>query len=142
MTACFLMENILSTTSYRAELEGVFRLLQHMKQCCMESTKVEQWCDKLRVVHSINEEIWSPKCMGKPEADIILAIHQLKKDLPNVKDCKHVYAHQDTSRAKKTTDAKQKKKGMTIECEIKQMTTQANLVTDYLSSDNRTGHLT
>ena len=46
--------------------------------------------------------------MDKPEADIILAIHWLKKDLPNVKECKHVYAHQDTKKAKKPMDAKQK----------------------------------
>ena len=44
--------------------------------------------------------------MGKPEADIILAIHWLKKDLPNVKECKHVYAHLNTTKAKKMTDAK------------------------------------
>ena len=52
--------------------------------------------------------------MGKPEADIFLAIHQLKRDLPNMKECKHVYAHQHIINAKKPMDAKQKKKEMTI----------------------------
>ena len=93
MTSCFLMENISSTTSYRVELEGALHLLQHIKQCGMESTEVEQWYDDVRAVHSTNEEIWSPKGIGKPEADIILAIHRLKKELPNAKDYKHVYAH-------------------------------------------------
>ena len=53
--------------------------------------------------------------MGKQEADIILAIHQLKKDLPNVKECNRIYAHQDTRNAKKLTDAKQNKKGISID---------------------------
>ena len=68
--------------------------------------EVDEWCDNLRAVHSTNEKIWSPKGMGKPKVDIILAIHQLKKELPNVKDCKHMYAHQDNIRANKTTEAK------------------------------------
>ena len=63
----------------------------------------------MRTVRITNKEIWSPKDMGKPEADILLAIHHLKKDLPNVKECRHVYAHQDTRNAKKQTEAKQEK---------------------------------
>ena len=64
--------------------------------------------------------------MGKPEADIILAIHQLKKDLSNMTECKHVDSNQDTRNTKKPTDAKQKKKGTTIECKIDQMATHTN----------------
>ena len=71
---------------------------------------MKQWFGDLRAVHSTNKEIWSPKGMDKPEADIILAIHPLKKDLPNVKECKHVYVHQGTRNTKKPTDAKQKRK--------------------------------
>ena len=137
------MENISSTTSHTAELEGVFRLLQYIKQCGMESTKVEQWCNNLRAVHSPNEEIWYIKGMGKQEADILLAIHQLREiKLANVKDCKHVYAHKDTRKATKTTEAEKEKKGTTIEWEIEQMTTQASLETNYPSSDDGTAHLT
>ena len=80
--------------------------------------------------------------MGKPEAGIILAIHHLKKDLPTVKECKHVYAHQDTRNAKKLTETKYKRKGMTIDCKIEQTMTQANLDTDYLSNGDKTKHLT
>jgi hypothetical protein len=110
----------------------------------MESTEVEQGCNNLRTVHSTNEELRSSKGMGKPKADTILAIHHLKKDLPNVKDCRHVYADQDTRTVtvKKPADAKQKKKGMTIDCTIEKITTQANMETDYLSSGDKTEHLT
>ena len=142
MAACFLMENISSTTSHRAELEGAFHLCQRIKQCGMELTEVEQLCDNLRAAHSTNEKIWRLKVMDKTEADIILAIHQLKKELPNVKDCKYVYAHQDTRRSKKMTEAKQKKEIMTIEYEIEQITTHANLETDYSTSDDGTTYLT
>ena len=76
-------------------------MLKHITLCGMESIEVEQWCNNLRAVHSTNKELLNPKCMGKPEADIILAIHHLKRDLPNVKECKHLYAHQDTRNAKK-----------------------------------------
>ena len=110
MIACFLTNLISSTTSHRAELEGAFRLLKHIKLYGMKSTEVEQWYDNLRAVHSTNEEIWSPKGMGKSEADRILAIHHLKKDLPNLKEYKHVYARQDTRNTEKPTDVKQKKK--------------------------------
>ena len=104
------MKNTPSTTSYQAELEETFCLLKHIKLCGTEPTKVEQWCDKLRAIRSTDVEIWSPKGISKPDADIILAIHHLKKDLPNVKECKHVYVHKDTRNVKKPTEAKQKER--------------------------------
>ena len=47
----------------------------------------------------------------------------------------------DTRNAKKLMDAKQKRKGMTIECEIEQMMTHTNLETNYSSSGDETNHL-
>ena len=80
--------------------------------------------------------------MGKPKADIILAIHQLKKDLPNVNGCKHIYAHQDTRKAKTPAEAKPTRKGMAIGYKIKRVTTQANRETYYTSSGDESEHST
>ena len=68
-------ENVTSTTSYRVGLEGVLYLLKYTKLCGITSTEVEQWCENLRMVHSTNEEMRSPKDMGKPNSDILLAMH-------------------------------------------------------------------
>jgi hypothetical protein len=44
--AAFLMTDVSSLTSYRAELEGIFRSLYHMDYLGMEPTQtVTQWCD-------------------------------------------------------------------------------------------------
>ena len=54
---------------------------------------------------------------------------------------KHVYTHQDTINAKKPADAKQKKKGMVIACEIEHMTPYTNLKIDYSLSGDDIDHL-
>ena len=132
------MQNVSSTTSYRAELDGAFHLLKHIKLCGMKSTEVDQWCKNLLAAHSIDEDFLSPKGMGEPKADTILGVHQLKKDLPNVNECKHVYAHQDTQKAKTPAEAKLEQKGVMIDCKIKRVTTQADREIDYTYSGNET----
>ena len=54
--------------------------------------------------------------MIKPEADIILAIHKVKKNLKRLLPCKHVYAHQDT-RKRAEKQEKKVKPGMQLDCE-------------------------
>ena len=71
----------------------MFYLIKHTKSHGMESTDVEQQHDSLRTLNSANKEVSSPKGMGIPEADILLAIHHVKKDLPNVKEYRHRYTH-------------------------------------------------
>ena len=56
--------------------------------------------------------------MIKPEADIILAIHRVKKDLGGLLPCKHVYAHQDT-RKRVEASKKMPKPGVQLECKVK-----------------------
>ena len=53
--------------------------------------------------------------MIKPEADIILAIHKVKKDLKRLLPCKHVYAHQDTRKMMETAEKKTKPR-MQLDC--------------------------
>ena len=102
------MQNVLSYTSYRAELEGVFRALLHIKLSGMEDTEIAHWCDNRAAVDQTNSELNSPKKMTKPEADIILAIHKVKKELKGLLPCRHVHAHQDTRRRMEATKKKTK----------------------------------
>ena len=51
-----------------------------------------------RTVHIVNEEMWSPKGMGKSKADSMLVIHRVKNKLPKLHKCNHVYTQQDTKK--------------------------------------------
>ena len=57
----------------------------------------------------------SPKGMSKPKVDIVLAIHHVKKDLPNVQAYRHVYTHHYTRKAKAPVETKPKRIILTID---------------------------
>ena len=96
MVTCYLMKDVSSILSYRLELEGSYRLLTHTQMCGMEDVEIAQWGDNLRAVNSTKREPSSPKDMIRPKVCLVLAIHNKKRKMPNVKESKHVYAHQDT----------------------------------------------
>ena len=110
LSACFIMNNVSSMSSYRLELEGSFRLLKHAQMCGMTETEIAQWGDNERAVASTNNKVARPKDMIKPEADLIMAIHNLKKDMPKVLKCRHVYAHQDSRKSDRKRKAKKKRR--------------------------------
>ena len=43
--ACFFIANMKKVTSYRSELEGVFRALKHIKYLNWTPRELDQWCD-------------------------------------------------------------------------------------------------
>ena len=135
VSACFLLANISSLSSYRVELEGIFRSLRHIGELGMTPREVAQWCDNLSAVESSNNPIFSPRGMLLPDADVILAIHHLKSRLPFLVNCRHVYGHQDTR--KKKADKKEKTTGMVIENPLEQQATaEAKQVTTQPDSDD------
>jgi hypothetical protein len=80
--ACYLMTNVSSVNSYRAELEGVFRSLYHMQYLGMDPEEtVTQWFDNESGVQTSNRAPVTGKDMMQPEADLLLAIHHLKSKL-------------------------------------------------------------
>ena len=81
MSACYLMANINAVSSYRSELEGVFRSLKHLEYLNITPKEVRQWCDNERSVISSREPPTRTGGMIKANVDLILAIHHLKNNL-------------------------------------------------------------
>lgn len=76
-TACFLLTNISSISSYRSELEGIYRSLVHIRQLGVTPRELHQWCDNESAVNDSNKPLLTLGTMIKPDADILLAIHRL-----------------------------------------------------------------
>ena len=114
MQAVFLMTNVNDASSYRTELEGVFRLLKYMQYANMRPDELRQWCDNKESVESCNTKPTYPSAMIQPAADLVLAIHHVKEQLGFPVTCKHVYGHQDDKkkreRIKKKKEQRKKKK--------------------------------
>ena len=53
-------------------------------------------------MNNSNTPFWSPSAMIAPDADVILAIHKLRKDMATTTQvvCRHLYGHQDSSRSR------------------------------------------
>ena len=111
---CFLMSHINAVSSYRSELEGIFRCLSHIEHSGMTPTEVEHWCDNERSVISSTLPPSTPSKMITADADLVLAIHRIKASLTMPVHCRHMYEHQDTKKRKdkekKETEEKSKSK--------------------------------
>ena len=97
--ACFLLSHISSLSSYRSELEGIFRSLKHVEHLGLTPSEIHQYCDNEAAVDKCQAHPWTPKSMIQPDADIILAIHNIRRVLRTkgtTVTCRHIYSHQDT----------------------------------------------
>jgi hypothetical protein len=107
----FVISLVSSLSSYRAELEGTFRLLKHIKYLDMSPDEVRHWCDNEGVVDATNKtSIYTPSDMLAPDADIILAILHHKRKTKIESECIHVLPHQDTKERKTKEEKEQDKK--------------------------------
>jgi hypothetical protein len=123
LAATFLMTDISSVSSYRSELEGIFRSLKHLEYKNVTPTMVQHWCDNERGVISSNTPPWCPADMMKADADLVLAIHHLKSTLPFPVKCQHVYGHQDSKKRKKKEEEKEDLKSKLSEADSKRSPT-------------------
>jgi hypothetical protein len=98
MSATFIVENVSSYTSHPIELEGIFCALHHLDFLNMTPTMADQWRNNEQAVQDKIRPIKDPSKMLKAKADIILAIHHLKNQLPFHTRIRHVYGHQDTKK--------------------------------------------
>jgi hypothetical protein len=98
MSATFIMENVSSYTSHHIELDGIFHALHHLVFLNMTPTMADQRCNNKQVVKDTTRPIEDPSRMLKAKADIILAIHHLKNQLPFHTRIRHVYGHQNTKK--------------------------------------------
>ena len=95
--ACFLLRHINSLTSYRSELEGIYRGLRHIQHLKLSPSTIHQWCDSKSAVDNSNIDPPTPSAMIAPDADILLAIRHLRRQMAaSTIVCKHVYGHQDS----------------------------------------------
>ena len=97
MQACFLLRNMNSFTSYRSEVEGVYRCLCRIQFLNLKPVEIQQWCDSKSAVDNSNLNLSTPGAMISPDADILLAIQHLRLQMvSSTITCQHVYRHQDT----------------------------------------------
>ena len=98
LKANYFIRNISSLSSYRSELEGMFRGLKHIEHSTLRPTLLKQWCDNEAAVDKSNKEWIGPSDMLKPDMDVILAIHHTKRNIEchTTIICRHIYGHQDT----------------------------------------------
>ena len=96
--ACYLLEKMTSLSSYRSELEGMYRGLQQIQLSRLNPLVVHQWCDNKAAVNKSNEQLLCPGDMIAPDVDILMAIHSIRTKLERGTKilCRHVYGHQDT----------------------------------------------
>lgn len=73
LKACYVLENTASMSSYRSELEGMYRGLMDVQSRLTPNT-LHQWCDNEAAVKRYNKELYKPGHMISADADIILAI--------------------------------------------------------------------
>lgn len=93
-TMCAHIQNISSSTSYRGELEGIYRALRSTLE--LQPNQVQMWCDNKAAIGKAQPQRTTPGQMIQSDGDIILAIQALVTQFPGQISFHHVYGHQDT----------------------------------------------
>ena len=114
-SALVLMAGMTSFSSYRTELEGMYRAMNEVTQRGLLPRSTVQWCDNEKAVEAASKPPANPSGMLSADADIILAIHHLRERYPGRYEVRHVYAHQDTRKAPTAPRQKKKKGGIVID---------------------------
>lgn len=102
LKACYVLENTTSISSYRSELEGMYRGLLDVN-IHLKPIGIRQWCDNEAAVKKYNTDLYTPSQMIKADADIILAIKHARGKLEHTESviCKNVYGHQDSTKCRR-----------------------------------------
>jgi len=109
-SACTVIRNVSSLSSYRAELEGTFRLLRHIDWLGLTPEEVRHWCDNKGAIKANKlTSISNPTGMLAPDADLILAIMDIKRKLSANIKCRYVASHQDEKK-RKVKSSKERRK--------------------------------
>ena len=114
MTACFLLQDSNAVSSYRSELEGVFRVMKQIEYTGMDIEEMIHWCDNELSVKNTGTVPQTPGDMIKADTDLVLAIHHMRTKCNYIFECKHVYGHQDEGKEKKKKQKKEPKPPDTI----------------------------
>jgi hypothetical protein len=58
--ACFLIRDMTSLSSYRSELEGLYRALLQLQRSGLQPGVTSQWCDNKTAVDKSSTELYAP----------------------------------------------------------------------------------
>ena len=108
--ACTVIRNASSLSSYRAELEGIFRLLRHIDWLGLTPEEVRHWCNNGAVKANRLAAIPTPTDTLAPDADLVLAIMATKAKLAANIKCRYVAGHQDEKKKKLSHQSKDEKR--------------------------------
>ena len=95
-TMCAHIQNVSSNTSFRGELEGLYRALWSTLD--LQPDRAQFWCDNQAAIDEASPRRTAPGRMVRSDADIILAIRSLVNKFDGRVTFHHVYGHQDTRR--------------------------------------------
>ncbi len=91
------LQNLSSFTTYRSELEGIYRSLLHTHDLGLLPQHIKQWCDNKAAIDNAVKDLYTPNHMSRPDADILLATTALRQKFANCTISQnHVYGHQDS----------------------------------------------
>ncbi len=97
LQACVHLEPMTSLSSYRSELEGIFRGLHSLQFLGLSPALLKQWCDSTSAVDGCNKTFVGPSALMAPDADVLMAIRLLRRQLSVTQViCRHIRGHQDT----------------------------------------------
>ena len=91
---CANIQNVSSLTSYRGELEGLYRALRSALD--YRSDSIQLWCDNKAAIGKATPHRTTPGMMIQSDSDVILAIQALVREYTGQILFHHVYGHQDT----------------------------------------------
>ena len=98
LKACYALEAMTSLSSYRSELEGMYRGLVQVSHLDWRPKYIFQGCDNKAAINITNQGLNTPSDMLAPDADAILAIRHVRNTLEESAEivCQHIYGHQDS----------------------------------------------
>ena len=133
--AVVFLENISSVSSHRAELEGIFRLMKHIEALEMTTEQIAemiQSCDNEKAVAGSNVPPATPSQMMLADSDVVMAIHHLRTSLPELRQCRHVYGHQN-ERTRNTRSSVLKR--IVLDCDAEKRARRAKRTTNPAKPD-------
>lgn len=98
LKACYALEEMTSLSSYRSELEGMYRGLVQVSHLDWRPKVIFQGCDNKAAIDITNRGLQTPSDMLAPDADAVLAIHHVRNKMEDTTEivCQHIYGHQDS----------------------------------------------
>ncbi len=100
LQACVHLEPMTSISSYRSKLEGMYRGLCMLRHLGITAAILRQWCYSTAAVDGCNKQFLGPTALVAPDADVLLAIRFLLRQLGRTKVIAGISAGIKTQKAR------------------------------------------